>query len=186
MDKDSILLEAEDRMEKAIGALERDFSKLRTGRASTSLVDNIKVDYYGTPTAISQLASVAIPDSRTITIQPWDRGAFGGVEKAIQKSDLGLNPVNDGKIIRISIPPLTEDRRKDLSKVARKYGEEAKVAVRNIRRDTNDQLKKIEKDKLISEDELKKSTEDVQKLTDKFVANVDDRCQAKEKEIMDL
>ena len=114
MDKESVLLDSEDRMDKALGALDRDFSRLRTGRASTGLVDNIKVDYYGTPTPISQLASVAIPDSRTITIQPWDRGAFAGVEKAILKSDLGLTPVNDGKIIRISIPPLTEDRRKEL------------------------------------------------------------------------
>ena len=141
-------------------------------------MDNIKVDYYGTPTPISQLASVAIPDSRTITIQPWDRGAFASVEKAILKSDLGLTPVNDGKIIRISIPPLTEDRRKS--------GEEAKVAVRNVRRDANDQLKKLEKDKAISEDELKKATDDVQKLTDKYVAKVDEKCAAKEKEIMDL
>ena len=118
MDKESVLLDSEDRMDKALGALDRDFSRLRTGRASTGLVDNIKVDYYGTPTPISQLASVAIPDSRTITIQPWDRGAFAGVEKAILKSDLGLTPVNDGKIIRISIPPLTEDRRKELGKLA--------------------------------------------------------------------
>ena len=110
MDKESVLLDSEDRMDKALGALDRDFSRLRTGRASTGLVDNIKVDYYGTPTPISQLASVAIPDSRTITIQPWDRGAFAGVEKAILKSDLGLTPVNDGKIIRISIPPLTAAR----------------------------------------------------------------------------
>ena len=128
MDKESVLLDSEDRMDKALGALDRDFSRLRTGRASTGLVDNIKVDYYGTPTPISQLASVAIPDSRTITIQPWDRGAFASVEKAILKSDLGLTPVNDGKIIRISIPPLTEDRRKELGKLARKSGEEAKVA----------------------------------------------------------
>ena len=133
MDKESVLLDSEDRMDKALGALDRDFSRLRTGRASTGLVDNIKVDYYGTPTPISQLASVAIPDSRTITIQPWDRGAFASVEKAILKSDLGLTPVNDGKIIRISIPPLTEDRRKELGKLARKSGEEAKVAVRNVR-----------------------------------------------------
>ena len=186
MDKESVLLDSEDRMDKALGALDRDFSRLRTGRASTGLVDNIKVDYYGTPTPISQLASVAIPDSRTITIQPWDRGAFASVEKAILKSDLGLTPVNDGKIIRISIPPLTEDRRKELGKLARKSGEEAKVAVRNVRRDANDQLKKPEKEKAISEDELKKATEDVQKLTDKFVAKVDEKCQAKEKEIMDL
>lgn len=186
MDKETILLDSEERMEKAIATLEREFGRLRTGRASTNLVDNIKVDYYGTPTPISQLASVAVPDSRTITIQPWDRGAFGSVEKAILKSDLGLTPVNDGKIIRISIPPLTEERRKELGKVARKYGEEAKVAVRNVRRDTNDQLKKLEKDKAISEDELKKATDDVQKLTDKFVARVDEKCQTKEKEIMDL
>ena len=186
MDKDSIFLETEDRMDKAVTSLERDFGKLRTGRASTSLVDNIKVDYYGTTTPISQLASVAVPDSRTVTIQPWDRGAFAAVEKAILKSDLGLTPVNDGKIIRISIPPLTEERRKDLSKIARKYGEEAKVAVRNIRRDANDQLKKLEKDKVLSEDELKKAMEDVQKMTDKFVALVDSKCQTKEKEIMDI
>ena len=185
MDKESVLLDSEDRMDKALGALDRDFSRLRTGRASTGLVDNIKVDYYGTP-PISQLASVAIPDSRTITIQPWDRGAFASVEKAILKSDLGLTPVNDGKIIRISIPPLTEDRRKELGKLARKSGEEAKVAVRNVRRDANDQLKKLEKDKAISEDELKKATDDVQKLTDKYVAKVDEKCAAKEKEIMDL
>ena len=186
MDKESVLLDSEDRMDKALGALDREFSRLRTGRASTGLVDNIKVDYYGTPTPISQLASVAIPDSRTITIQPWDRGAFAGVEKAILKSDLGLTPVNDGKIIRISIPPLTEERRKELGKLARKSGEEAKVAVRNVRRDANDQLKKLEKDKTISEDELKKATDDVQKLTDKYVAKVDEKCAAKEKEIMDL
>ena len=186
MDKESVLLDSEDRMDKALGALDREFSRLRTGRASTGLVDNIKVDYYGTPTPISQLASVAIPDSRTITIQPWDRGAFAGVEKAILKSDLGLTPVNDGKIIRISIPPLTEERRKVLGKHARKFGEEAKVAVRTVRRDANDQLKKLEKDKAISEDELKKATDDVQKLTDKYVAKVDEKCAAKEKEIMDL
>ena len=186
MDKDTVLLETEERMEKALVALDRDFAKLRTGRASTSLVDNIRVDYYGTPTPVSQLASVAVPDSRTITIQPWDRGAFGSVEKAILKSDLGLTPVNDGKIIRISIPPLTEDRRKELGKVSRKYGEEAKVAVRNVRREANDQLKKMEKDKAISEDELKKATDDIQKLTDKFVAAVDAKCQAKEKEIMEI
>ena len=163
MDKESVLLDSEDRMDKALGALDRDFSRLRTGRASTGLVDNIKVDYYGTPTPISQLASVAI-----------------------LQSDLGLTPVNDGKIIRISIPPLTEDRRKELGKLARKSGEEAKVAVRNVRRDANDQLKKLEKDKAISEDELKKATDDVQKLTDRYVAKVDEKCAAKEKEIMDL
>ena len=186
MDIETILLDAEDRMEKAMSALEREFAKLRTGRASTSLVDGIKADYYGTPTPISQMASVAVPDSRTITIQPWDKGGIAVVEKAILKSDLGLTPVNDGKIIRISIPPLTEERRKELVKVSRKYGEEAKVAVRNVRRDANDSLKKLEKDKTITEDEQKKSEADVQKLTDKFVGEVDKKCAAKEKEIMDI
>ena len=178
MDKESVLLDSEDRMDKALGALDRDFSRLRTGRASTGLVDNIKVDYYGTPTPISQLASVAIPDSRTITIQPWDRGAFASVEKAILKSDLGLTPVNDGKIIRISIPPLTEDRRKELGKLARKSGEEAKVALRNIRRDAIEKFKAAQKKSEMTEDELHEGEEKMQKLTDK--------CAAKEKEIMDL
>ncbi len=185
---DTVLLDAEERMEKALGSLERDFGKLRTGRASTTLVDGLKVDYYGTPTPITQLASVATPDSRTITIQPWDKSAFGLVEKAVLKSDLGLTPINDGKIIRIGIPPLTEERRKDLVKVARKYGEETKVAVRNIRRDANESLKKLEKDKGkgYSEDQIKKAQDDVQKLTDAFVTKVDDKCKEKEKEIMEL
>ena len=186
MDKDTVILDAEERMEKAVGNMDKEFAKLRTGRASTSLVDAIKVDYYGTPTPISQLASVAVPDSRTLTIQPWDKGGFAAVEKAIMKSDLGLTPVNDGKIIRICIPALTEERRKDLVKVSRKYTEDAKVAVRNVRRDANDQLKKLEKDKTITEDDLKKASEDVQKLTDKYVAEADKKCQAKEKEIMDI
>ena len=186
MDIDSTLLDAEDRMEKALAELDRDFAKLRTGRASTALVDGIKADYYGTPTPISQMASVAVPDSRTLTIQPLDKGGIAAVEKAILKSDLGLTPVNDGKIIRIVIPPLTEERRKDLVKVARKYSEEAKVAVRNVRRDANDGLKKLEKDKEITEDELKKAVDDVQKLTDKFVGDVDKKCAGKEKEIMDI
>ena len=186
MDIDSILLDAEDRMEKALAALDREFAKLRTGRATTALVDGIKADYYGTPTPVSQMASVAVPDSRTLTIQPWDKGGISIIEKAILKSDLGLTPINDGKVIRIMIPPLTEDRRKDLVKVARKYTEDAKVAVRNVRRDANDSLKKLEKDKAISEDEQKKASEDVQKLTDKFVADADKKCAAKEKEIMEI
>ena len=185
---DAIKKDTEDRMEKALASLERDFGKLRTGRASTSLVDSLKVDYYGTPTAIGQLASVATPDSRTITIQPWDKAAFSLVEKAILKSDLGLTPINDGKIIRIGIPPLTEDRRKELVKVARKYSEETKVAIRNIRRDANDNLKKLEKDKSrgYSEDDVKKAQDAVQKITDGYVTKVDQKCQAKEKEIMEV
>ncbi|MBO4301362.1 MAG: ribosome recycling factor [Desulfovibrio sp.] len=186
MDIDTILLDAEDRMEKALAAQDRDFTKLRTGRATTALVDGIKADYYGTPTPIGQMASVAVPDSRTVTIQPWDKGGIAAVEKAILKSDLGLTPVNDGKIIRISVPPLTEERRKELVKVARKYTEDAKVAVRNVRRDANDALKKLEKDKVISEDEQKKAIDDVQKLTDRFVAETDKKCSTKEKEIMEI
>ena len=183
---EAIKKDAEERMGKALISLERDFSKLRTGRASTSLVEDIKVDYYGTPTPINQLASVSVPDSRSITIQPWDRGAFSLVEKALLKSDLGLTPVNDGKIIRINIPPLTEERRKDLVKVARKYTEETKVAIRNIRRDANDSLKKLEKDKAASEDDLKKAGETVQKVTDAQIAKADQKCLAKEKEIMEI
>lgn len=186
MDIDGILLETEENMDKAMAALERDFAKLRTGRASTGLVEGIRADYYGTPTPLGQMASIAVPDSRTITIQPWDRGGFAAVEKALLKSDLGLTPVNDGKIIRIAIPPLTEERRRELVKVARKYGEETKIAVRNMRRDANDSLKKAEKDKEISEDEQKRALDDVQKLTDRYVAEVDRKCQAKEKEIMDI
>ncbi len=183
---EAVKKDAEDRMNKAIVALEKEFAKLRTGRASTSLVDDIKVDYYGTPTPISQLSSVAVPDSRTITIQPWDRGAFALVEKAILKSDLGLTPMNDGKLIRINIPILTEERRKDLVKVARKYTEDTKVAIRNIRRDANDSLKKLEKNKTCSEDESKKAQDEVQKLTDGYVAKADEKYKGKEKEIMEI
>lgn len=186
MDKDEILLDAEDRMEKAVSALDREFSHLRTGRASTALVEGIKADYYGTLTPIPQMASVATPDSRTITIQPWDKGGMAAIEKAILKSDLGLTPINDGKVIRIGIPPLTEERRKELVRVARKYAEEARVAVRNVRRDANDSLKKAEKDKQITEDEQKRAAEEVQRLTDKCVADIEARCAAKEKEIMDI
>lgn len=182
----AIKKDAEDRMGKAIAALEREFAGLRSGRASTSLVENIKVDYYGALTPISQIGSVAVPDSRTITIQPWDKGAFGLVEKAILASNLGLTPMNDGKLIRISIPPLTEERRKDLVKVAKKYTEEAKVAIRNIRRDANDNLKKLEKDKTASEDEVKRAQDEVQKLTDSYVAKADKVLADKEKEIMEI
>lgn len=179
-----ILLDSEERMEKAVLALEREFGRLRTGRASTTLVEPIKVDYYGTLTPIKQIASVAIPDSRCITIQPWDKGAFGPIEKAILQSDLGLNPTNDGKLIRINIPPLTEERRKDLVKIAKKFTEECKVAIRNIRRDANDQLKKKEKEKEISEDQLKGGQEDIQKLTDSYVAKADVVFGKKDQEIM--
>ncbi|GFH62390.1 MAG: ribosome recycling factor [Candidatus Desulfovibrio kirbyi] len=186
MDTDTTLLDAEERMGKALSALNRDFSKLRTGRAAASLVEGIKADYYGAMTPLGQMASIAVPDSRTLTIQPWDKGGMQAIEKAVLKSDLGLTPINDGKIIRIEIPPLTEERRKELVKVAKKYCEETKIAVRNVRRDANDSLKKMEKDKKISEDDLKKTVDEVQKLTDRFVGDADKRCAAKEKEIMDI
>ena len=176
----------EEKMNKSIDSAAADFASVRAGRANAAVLDRIMVDYYGTPTPISQMASVAVPDSRTITIQPWDKGGISVVEKAILKSDLGLTPVNDGRIIRINIPPLTEERRKELVKVARKYTEDAKVAVRNVRRDANDSLKKLEKEKAITEDEQKKAEAEVQKLTDKFVADADKRSQAKEKEIMEI
>jgi len=183
---ETVLKDAEDRMKKALAALDKEFSRLRTGRATTSLLDGVRVDYYGTSTQLDQLASVATPDSRTITIQPWDRKAFADIEKAILKSGLGLTPVNDGKIIRISIPPLTEDRRKDLAKVAKKYVEEAKVAMRNVRRDANELLKKKKNDKAISEDDQRKGQEDVQKLTDNYIAKTDEAFSKKEKEIMEI
>ncbi len=174
------------RMEKAIQSLKHDFSKLRTGRASTSLVEGVTVEYYNTPTPLNQLASISIPDSRTIAIQPWDRSAIGNVERAIMKSDLGLNPVNDGNIIRINIPSLTEERRKDLVKVAKKYTEETKIAIRNIRRDANETLKKMKNDKEISEDEMHKGQEEVQAITDEFVAKADEVLAEKEREIMEI
>jgi len=175
-----------NRMQKSIDSLEKDFSKLRTGRASTALVDSIRVDYYGTPTPLNQVSSVSIPDSRTISISPWDRNAFNCIEKAIMKSDLGLTPINDGRAIRINIPVLTEERRKDLVKMAKKYTEEAKVAIRNVRRDVNDALKKMHTAKEISEDDLHKAQDEVQKTTDNFVKKADAILAEKEKEIMEI
>ncbi|MFW6415029.1 MAG: ribosome recycling factor [Thermodesulfobacteriota bacterium] len=183
---ESVYNDCKDKMQKAIKTLEKDFSKLRTGRASTSLVEDLVVDYYNTATPLNQLASISIPDSRTIAIQPWDKSSIGNVEKAIMKSDLGLNPINDGKIIRINIPPLTEDRRKELVKVAKKYTEDTKIAVRNIRREANDTLKKMKNDKDLSEDEMHKAQEQVQKLTDDFVGKADDLLSEKQKEIMEM
>lgn len=175
-----------NRMQKSIDSLEKDFSKLRTGRASTALVDSIRVEYYGTPTPLNQVASVSIPDSRTISIAPWDRNAFNSIEKAIMKSDLGLTPINDGRAIRINIPVLTEERRKDLVKMAKKYTEDTKVAIRNVRRDANDALKKMHTAKEISEDDLHKAQDEVQKTTDLFVKKADAVLAEKEKEIMEI
>lgn len=181
----SIKKNAEERMDKAISALKRDLATLRAGRATPSLLDRIQVDYYGTPTPVNQLANINTPDSRTLMIQPWDKSSLAEIERAIQKSDLGLTPANDGSSIRLSIPPLTEERRVELVKMTKKFGEEAKVAIRNIRRDANDDIKKLEKTD-ISEDESRRHQEDIQKATDKFIAEVDKVLAAKEKEIMEV
>jgi ribosome recycling factor len=159
---------------------------LRTGRASASLVEDILIDYYNTPTPLKQLASISIPDSRTIAIQPWDRNAISDVEKGIMKSDLGLTPINDGKLIRINIPPLTEERRKELVKVAKKYTEDAKIAIRNIRREGNETLKKMKNNKEITEDDLFSGQEEIQKITDKYIEKAEELFKEKEKEIMEI
>lgn len=176
---------AEERMEKAIAALKRDLATLRAGRATPAILDRVQADYYGTPTPVNQLGSITTPDPRTLVIQPWDKSALAAIEKAILKSDVGLTPANDGTIIRLVVPPLTEERRAELVKSTKKFGEEAKVAIRNIRRDANDDIKKLEKSE-ISEDESRRHQEDVQKLTDRFVAEVDKILAAKEKEIMEV
>ncbi|AOZ94254.1 ribosome recycling factor [Paenibacillus crassostreae] len=176
---------AEDRMEKAIGALKRDLSSLRAGRAAPALLDRIQVEYYGAPTPLSQLANINTPDSRTLMIQPWDKSSLADIEKAIMKSDIGITPSNDGSLIRLTVPALTEERRVELVKTTKKFGEEAKVAVRNIRRDANDDIKKLEKTD-ISEDESHRHQEDIQKMTDKYIAEVDKVLLTKEKEIMDV
>jgi ribosome recycling factor len=177
---------ANDRMSKTIEALKKDFSSIRTGRASLALLDGIIVNYYDTPTPLQQLASLSIPESRQMAVQPWDPKVIPDIEKAILKSDLGLTPMNDGKMIRINIPPLTEERRKLLVKTVKKKAEEAKVAVRNIRRDINEDIKKLEKEKHVSEDVVKKFHEELQKITDSFIEKVDEVLSHKEKEIMEV
>lgn len=183
---EEVFQDCDQRMNKALKNLEKEFRKLRTGRASTSLVEDIIVNYYNTATPLVQLASISVPDSRSIAIQPWDRYSMSNIEKAIMKSDLGLNPINDGKIIRINIPPLTEERRKELLKVAKKYTEDAKIAIRNIRREGNEHLKKMKNNKEITEDDLHKGQERIQVLTDETVEKTDRVFQEKEKEIMEL
>ncbi|GAB6888071.1 ribosome recycling factor [Desulfothermus okinawensis JCM 13304] len=183
---DKVFKDCETKMEKAIEKLKKDFNKLRTGRASASLVEDILIDYYNTPTPLKQLASISIPDSRTIAIQPWDKNSMGDVEKGIMKSDLGLTPVNDGKMIRINIPPLTEERRKELVKVAKKYTEDAKIAIRNIRREGNEALKKMKNNKEITEDDLYDGQEEIQKITDRYIEKADELFKEKEKEIMEI
>lgn len=173
-------------MQGAVDALKKEFAGIRTGRASMGLLDGIIVNYYGTPTPVQQLASLSIPESRQLAIQPWEHRLIPEIEKAIMKSDLGLMPMNDGKTIRINIPILTEERRKQLVKIVRKRAEESKIAVRNIRRDGNEELKKLEKEEHISEDEVKKEHEEIQKITDSFINKIDELLGHKEKEIMEV
>ncbi|MEF9991639.1 MAG: ribosome recycling factor [Romboutsia sp.] len=176
--------ELQTKMEKTIEALKYEYTTIRTGRANAQMLDKVRVDYYGTPTPVNQVGAISVPEPRTLMITPWDKSAMSEIEKAIRNSDLGLNPTNDGSVIRISVPALTEERRKELAKKAHKVAEEFKVRIRNERRDANDRLKKLEKDGEITADELKKAQDDVQKLTDKFVKEIDAVADAKEKDIM--
>lgn len=184
--KDKILQESEQKMEKTLAVLKEEFHKIRTGRASASILDNVKIDYYGQPTAVSQVGTVSVPDARTITIAPWEITLIAAIEKAIRASDLGLNPINDGKLIRLPIPPLSEDRRKEFVKVAKKYTEDAKIAIRNIRRDENERVKKLKKDSEIPEDMEKKILDEIQKATDHYIKEADVLLSKKELEIMEV
>ncbi|GAM15574.1 MULTISPECIES: ribosome recycling factor [Bacillaceae] len=177
---------AKERMSKAIQAYTRELASIRAGRASASLLDRVQVDYYGAPTPVNQLAGISVPEARLLVIQPYDKTILGEIEKAILKSDLGLNPSNDGSIIRIAIPQLTEERRKELAKQVKKEAEEAKIAIRNIRRDGNEDLKKLEKNGEITEDDLRGYSDDIQKLTDEHIAKIDQITKDKEKEIMEV
>ncbi len=183
---EDIFTDAERRMQKAVEALRHDVSSIRTGRASAALIDRIQVDYYGTPTPVNQVATISVPEARQLLIQPWDKSLISDIEKAIQKSDLGINPNNDGQVIRLNIPPLNEERRRDMVKTLHKKLDEHKVAVRNIRRDAQDKLRDREKKKEISEDELKRSSDRLQKLTDRFVDEMDKVGKTKEQEILEV
>ena len=179
-----VLNNAKERMEKTMKVLASDFAAIRAGRANPAVLDRIMVDYYGTPTPIQQMAAVSVSDARVLVIQPWDKSSLKSIEKAIQASDLGINPSNDGSVIRLTFPQLTEERRKELSKEIKKLGEESKVAVRAIRRDSNEKIKSMKKHGDLTEDDVKEFDKDIQKLTDKYVANIDDAVAVKEKEIM--
>lgn len=183
---DEIYQETKEGMGKTVAALKKELQRIRTGRASLSILDGIKVDYYGTPTPLNQMATLAVPEGRLITIQPWDVSVIKEVEKAILKSDLGLTPSNDGKILRIAIPPLTEERRKELVKVIHKICEEHKVTVRNTRRDSNELVKSLKKDSEISEDEAFRSQDEIQKITDEYIKLIDECYSEKEKEILEF
>lgn len=173
-------------MDKAVEALRRDLSKVRTGRASVAILDDVRVDYYGTPTPLNQVGSLTVPEPRLITIQPWEKKLIPEIERAIQKSDLGINPTSDGITIRLAFPPLTEERRKEMVKQVKKMGEEGKIAVRNARRDANEALKKLLKDKAVSEDDEKRGEKEIQELTDDYVARIDKIVADKEKELLEI
>ncbi len=176
----------QEKMNKTIGALESEYGAIRAGRANPQVLDKVTVDYYGTPTPINQLASVSATEARVLTIQPWDKSVLKAIEKAIQTSDVGINPNNDGSVIRLTFPPLTEERRKELCKDIKNIGENSKVAIRSIRRDAIEKLKAMKKDSTITEDDLKNGEKKIQKFTDDFVADIDKMAAAKEKEIMDI
>ena len=182
----AVIASAEERMKKSVASLKDDFAAIRTGRASASLFDKLRVDYYGEKSPLSQVANISIPEARLVVIQPWDRAMIGEIEKSIRTSELSLNPSNDGKVIRISIPPLNEERRKDLAKHAKAQTEQSRVAVRNIRRDGNEELKKALKDAALTEDEESKAADELQKLTDAYIKEINRILEEKEKEIMEV
>ena len=184
--KSEFYRDAETRMEKSLEALREELAKIRTGKATASLLDTIKVDYYGSQTPLRQVANVTVPELRLLSIQPYDKGLVREIERAIMKSNLGLNPTNDGKIIRVPIPPLTEERRKDLVRLVKKLSEEGRVAIRNIRRDVNEHLKKAEKESKIGEDELHHDLDQIQELTNEYIKKVDEVLEKKEQEIMEV
>lgn len=183
---EKVINDLEEKMNKSLNNLQGDLNKVRTGRASLALFDDIRMDYYGTPTPLNQMATLSVPESRLIIIQPWDPNMIGEIEKAILKSELGVTPTNDGKIIRLTIPRLTEERRRELVKIIKKMGEGGKVAIRNIRRDANEDLKDMEREKLISQDELHQHLDKIQKVTDGFIQKIDEALNAKEKEILEI
>lgn len=183
---ESVLKDARSKMQKSLESLSRELATIRTGRANSNMLDRVTVDYYGAPTPVNQLAGISVPEARMLTVTPYDKGSVDDVLKAIQQADLGVNPTSDGTMIRITVPQLTEERRKEFVKDARKEGENAKVAVRNIRRDANDELKRLEKDGELTEDDLRSYTEDVQQLTNDYIDQIDKMCDDKETDIMEV
>lgn len=181
-----IMNQAQERMDNAIGAYSRELASIRAGRANASLLDRIMVEYYGAPTPLNQMAGISVPEARLIAIQPYDKTTLGEIEKAIMKSDIGITPSNDGTIIRLAIPALTEERRKEIVKTVKKEAEESKVVIRNVRRDANEDFKKLEKDSAITEDDLRRSGEEIQKLTDSYIKKIDDIAKVKEDEILEI